>query len=114
MPILTEMPAVAVAAHSDDSAYPALGWQQHAVFQGVQRLAVHRQHLHDLIQAARYAHAPIGRPPAHLPHPIPPIAHLHAPKSAPFTAGHEAPVKGSPSVIITSAQHLNDADGSGS
>eukprot|EP00873_Tetraselmis_striata_P038899 jgi/Tetstr1/459163/TSEL_004609.t1 len=60
MPILTEMPAVAVAAHSDDSAYPALGWQQHAVFQGVQRLAVHRQHLHDLIQAARYAHAPIG------------------------------------------------------
>jgi hypothetical protein len=63
MPILTEMPAVAVPAQPDDSVYPALGWQQEAVARGVQRLAAHRQHLHDIILAARYAHAPIGPPP---------------------------------------------------
>ena len=60
VPALHDLPVVAMPGNADDNRFPALGWQAYATQRMVQRFLCMPAWLGDRLQAARYAHLPLG------------------------------------------------------
>ncbi|KAK9824549.1 hypothetical protein WJX72_011249 [[Myrmecia] bisecta] len=60
IPLLADFPCCDIPAHTADSMYSALGWQQRAARTAVHRIALTAGWFKERIEIARYCHIPVG------------------------------------------------------